>query len=81
MKVLVTGTGSLLLGGIASELVRRGDDVVCLQRRTTTFIGHQDAREVLADIRDADAVAQPAGAHSQSGVRPYGRHRGMAGVS
>jgi nucleoside-diphosphate-sugar epimerase len=60
VKVLVTGTGSLLLGGIASELVRRGDDVVCLQRRTTTFIGHQNAREVLADIRDADAVAQAA---------------------
>ena len=60
MKVLVTGTGSLLLGGIASELVHRGDDVVCLQRRTTTFIGHENAQEVLADIRDADAVAQAA---------------------
>ena len=57
MKVLVTGTGSLLLGGIASELVRRGDDVVCLQRRATTFDGHQNAHEVLADICDADAVA------------------------
>ncbi|MEY3557489.1 MAG: hypothetical protein RL374_195 [Actinomycetota bacterium] len=60
MKVLVTGTGSLLLGGIASELVRRGDDVVCLQRRPSVFVGHQDAREVLADIRDADAVAHAA---------------------
>ena len=60
MKVLVTGTSSLLLGGIASELVRRGDDVVCVQRRHSVFIGHQDAREVLADIRDADAVAQAA---------------------
>ena len=60
MKVLVTGTGSLLLGGIASELVRRGDDVVCMQRRPSAFIGHQDAREVLADIRDADAVAHAA---------------------
>ncbi len=57
MKVLVTGTGSLLLGGVASELVRRGDDVVCLQRRATTFDGHQNAHEVLADICDADAVA------------------------
>jgi nucleoside-diphosphate-sugar epimerase len=57
VKVLVTGTGSLLLGGIASELVRRGDDVVCLQRRATTFDGHQNAHEVLADICDADAVA------------------------
>ena len=60
MKVLVTGTGSLLLGGIASELVRRGDDVVCLQRRPAAFPGHQNVREVLADIRDADAVAQAA---------------------
>jgi len=60
VKVLVTGTGSLLLGGIASELVRRGDDVVCMQRRPSKFIGHQDAREVLADIRDADAVAHAA---------------------
>ena len=57
MKVLVTGTGSLLLGGIASELVRRGDEVGCLQRRPAAFLGHQNAREVLADISDVDAVA------------------------
>lgn len=57
MKVLVTGTGSLLLGGIASELLRRGDQVVCLQRRPTAFEGHQNAHEVLADVCDADAVA------------------------
>ena len=57
MKVLVTGTGSLLLGGIASELLRRGDEVVCLQRRPTAFVGHQNAQEVLADICDAEAVA------------------------
>jgi nucleoside-diphosphate-sugar epimerase len=60
VKVLVTGTGSLLLGGIASELVRRGDDVVCLQRRPSAFTGHQNAHEVLADIRDADAVVAAA---------------------
>ena len=60
MKVLVTGTGSLLLGGIASELVRRGDDVVCLQRRPSAFIGHQNAHEVLADICDADDVVAAA---------------------
>lgn len=57
MKVLVTGTGSLLLGGIAGELLRRGDEVVCLQRRPASFVGHQQAHEVLADISDADAVA------------------------
>jgi nucleoside-diphosphate-sugar epimerase len=53
----VTGTGSLLLGGIASELLRRGDEVVCLQRRPAAFEGHQNAHEVLADVCDADAVA------------------------
>jgi nucleoside-diphosphate-sugar epimerase len=57
VKVLVTGTGSLLLGGVASELLRRGDEVVCLQRRPAAFTGHQKAHEVLADICDADAVA------------------------
>lgn len=57
MKVLVTGTGSLLLGGIAGELLRRGDEVVCLQRRPASFVGHQHAHEVLADVCDADAVA------------------------
>ena len=60
MKVLVTGTGSLLLGGIASELVQRGDEVVCLQRRTAMFHGHQNAQQVLADIRDTDAVISAA---------------------
>ena len=60
MKVLVTGTGSLLLGGIASELVRRGDEVVCLQRRPSVFFGHQNAREVLADICEEDAVVAAA---------------------
>ena len=53
----MTGTGSLLLGGIASELLRRGDEVVCLQRRPAAFVGHQNAHEVLADICDAEAVA------------------------
>ena len=57
MKVLVTGTGSLLLGGLASELLRRGDEVVCLQRRPAAFMGHQNAHEVLADICNSDAVA------------------------
>jgi nucleoside-diphosphate-sugar epimerase len=57
VKVLVTGTGSLLLGGVASELLRRGDEVVCLQRRPAAFMGHQNAHEVLADICNSDAVA------------------------
>ena len=60
MKVLVTGTGSLLLGGIASELVCRGDEVVCLQRRPSVFVGHQNAREVLAESCEEDAVVAAA---------------------
>ncbi|MSO59866.1 MAG: NAD-dependent epimerase/dehydratase family protein [Ilumatobacteraceae bacterium] len=60
MKILVTGAGSLLMGAIASDLVRRGDDVVSLQRHTPTFDGSAHARHVLADIRDDEAVAQAA---------------------
>lgn len=56
MKVLVTGGSSLLLGGVAAALVARGDEVVCLQRRPATFPGSDQARQVLADVRDADAV-------------------------
>jgi nucleoside-diphosphate-sugar epimerase len=59
MKVLVTGAGSLLLGGIAQQLASRGDEVVCFQRREnettqsniTTFAG---------DIRDRGAASEAA---------------------
>lgn len=44
------------MGAIASELVQRGDEVVCLQRQTATFEGHHGARQVLADIRNVEAV-------------------------
>lgn len=57
MKVLVTGAGSLLMGGVAAALVARGDDVVCLQRRPASFPGAQHTEQVLADVRDADRVA------------------------
>ena len=60
MKVLVTGAGSLLLGGVAASLAARGDEVVCLQRRPVTFTGSDRVQQVLADIRDRDAVAQAA---------------------
>ncbi len=53
MRVLVTGAGSLLLGGVATALVARGDDVVCLQRRPLALAGVQS---VEGDVRDADAV-------------------------
>lgn len=53
MRVLVTGAGSLLLGGVATALVTRGDEVVCLQRRSLALDG---VRQVQGDVRDADAV-------------------------
>ena len=53
MKVLVTGAGSLLLGGVAAALVERGDEVVCLQRRPLALDG---VATVSGDVRDAAAV-------------------------
>lgn len=60
MKVLVTGAGSLLLGGVAAALHARGDEVVCLQRRPVTFAGSDDVQQVLADVRDQSAVKSAA---------------------
>lgn len=52
MRVLVTGVGSLLARRTAESLLARGDTVVCLQRRRADI----DTEQVLADVRDADAV-------------------------
>lgn len=60
MKVLVTGAGSLLLGGVAAALHARGDEVVCLQRRPVSFAGSDDVQQVLADVRDQSAVHRAA---------------------
>ncbi len=60
MKVLVTGAGSLLLGGVAAALHARGDEVVCLQRHTATFAGSDDVEQVLGDARDQVAVHRAA---------------------
>ncbi|MEI8237814.1 MAG: NAD-dependent epimerase/dehydratase family protein [Actinomycetota bacterium] len=60
MRVLVTGAGSLLLGGVAAALATRGDEVVCLQRRPAVFEGSDGVVQVLADIRDRDAVVRAA---------------------
>lgn len=56
MNVLVTGGSSLLGRAVADVLVRRGDDVRCFQRRASGSI----ARDVLGDVRDADALAAAA---------------------
>ena len=59
MKVLVTGAGSLLLGGIAQQLAERGDHVVCFQRRTTETT-HQNITMFAGDIRDRGSVSEAA---------------------
>ena len=60
MKVLVTGAGSLLLGGVAAALHARGDEVVCLQRHAATFGGSGEVQQVLGDARDQTAVKRAA---------------------
>ncbi len=56
MKVLVTGARSAMMGRIAAALVRRGDEVVCLQRGRAEFTGSDDVLQVLGDLRDIDVV-------------------------
>jgi 2-alkyl-3-oxoalkanoate reductase len=56
VRVLVTGATSLLARTTAEILLARGDDVVCLQRGSSTLA----AEQVTADIRDATAVQRAA---------------------
>jgi len=60
MKVLVTGAGSMLLGGVVRALASRGDEVVCLQRREVVFDSPYRVRTVQGDIRDVEAVMSAA---------------------
>ncbi len=55
MRVLVTGGTSLLARRTAERLVRRGDDVVLLQRRPAV-LDTGDVEQVLGDVRDAARV-------------------------
>lgn len=52
MKVLVSGSTSLLGGAVATRLQARGDDVTVFQRRPSGL----RVREVLGDVADRDAV-------------------------
>ena len=57
MRVLVTGASSLIGAGVAEALARRGDEVVCFQRRAVGADGQGVAiSEVLGDVRDVDSV-------------------------
>jgi len=60
MKVLVTGAGSLLLGGVAQALVERGDEVVCVQRRKLVTAHSTSLTQYGVDIRDREALTAAA---------------------
>jgi len=59
VKVLVTGASGMLGAATAAALVRRGDSVTVLQRRTAGL----DLDEVRADIADAEAVRAAVAGH------------------
>ncbi len=56
LRVLVTGGSSLLARRTAESLIRRGDDVVCLQRHPADI----DSEQILGDIRDRALIASAA---------------------
>lgn len=60
MKVLVTGAGSMLMAGVAAQLAARGDEVVCLQRRSLSLPADSTIRQVQGDVRDEAAVQRAA---------------------
>jgi len=59
MRVLVTGSTSMLGASVARMLAERGDQVTLLQRSPSG----SGLREVLADISDADAVSAAVANH------------------
>ena len=72
MKVLVTGSTSLLGRSIVDRLIERGDDVSVFQRRASG----SEATEHLGDVRDAEAVSL-----AVSGAQAVVHVAGLASVS
>lgn len=56
MRVLLTGSSSLLGAGVVRALHGRGDEVVVLQRHPSAVARELGLREVLADLTDAPAL-------------------------
>jgi nucleoside-diphosphate-sugar epimerase len=57
VKVLVTGASSLIGGGVATSLVRRGESVVTFQRRAVPELTDLPIEQLTGDIRDRDALS------------------------
>ena len=74
MKILVTGSTSLLGRTVVEQLVARGDDVTVFQRRPSGL----DVGEVLGDIKDAGAVERAAA--GVDGVVHLAASAGVTGV-
>jgi 2-alkyl-3-oxoalkanoate reductase len=60
MRVLVTGSSSLIGLGVAAALSARGDEVVGLQRHRVDALDATGATQHLGDVRDAEAVSAAA---------------------
>jgi nucleoside-diphosphate-sugar epimerase len=59
MRVLVTGASSLIGLGVVDRLIKRGDEVVVLQRRTAPGLP-DEVEQHLGDIADAAVVSAAA---------------------
>lgn len=60
MRVLVTGSSSLIGLGMVSALLDRGDEVVGLQRHRVDALDAMGATQHLGDVRDAEEVSAAA---------------------
>ena len=58
MRVLLTGSSSLLGAGVVRALHARGDQVAVLQRRPSAVAAELGLTEHLADLNDASAVGR-----------------------